>query len=151
MMEGAINSIINEPTLCLCNQKVPFSSLTYSNKQWEVKTVVIAQAQPAVRSSQARLITPQFLHARSFTLAALETARSLMVLGKCGSIITPSTGLLNVGQVNSFNLKLFKLACCVGIREIWRRFHVSNPTSKVNLFIPNDTEPAHQRLRAVPL
>lgn len=78
-----------------------------------------------------------------------------MVLGKCGSIITPSTGFLNVGQVNSFNLKLFKLACCVGfskgIREIWRRFHVSNPMSKVNLFISNDTEPAQQRLRAVPL
>lgn len=53
MMENAINSIINEPTQCLSNQMVPFSTLTYSNKQWEVKTVVIAQTQPAVRSSQA--------------------------------------------------------------------------------------------------
>lgn len=52
MMEDAINSIINEPTQCLCNEMVPFISLTYSNKQWEVKTVVIAKPQPAVRSSQ---------------------------------------------------------------------------------------------------
>lgn len=34
------------------NQMVPFSSQTYSNKQWEVKTVAMAQEQPAVRSSQ---------------------------------------------------------------------------------------------------
>lgn len=53
MMEDAINSIINEPTQCLCNRMVPFSRPTYSNKQWEVKTVVIAQAQPAARPSQA--------------------------------------------------------------------------------------------------
>lgn len=40
MMEDAINGIINEPTRCLCDQMV--SVLTYSNTQWEAKTVVIA-------------------------------------------------------------------------------------------------------------
>lgn len=53
MMEDAINSIINEPTQCLCNQMNPFNGLTYSNKQQGVKRAVIAQPQPAVRSSQA--------------------------------------------------------------------------------------------------
>ena len=115
MMEDAINGIINEPTRCLRDQMVPFSGLTYSNKQWEVKTVVIAP--PAARSSSPSLlwlITLQFLCARSFTSAALATARSVMVLGKCRFIIAPSTGILNVGQFNSFNLKLFELACRIG-------------------------------------
>lgn len=117
MMEDAINSIINEPTQCLCNQTVPFSSLTYSNKQWEVKTAVIAQAQSAARppsKSLSWLIMLQVLHARSFTSAALATMRSLMALGKCCFIITPRTAFLNMGQVESFNLKLFELACCTG-------------------------------------
>lgn len=37
-----------------------------------------------------------------------------MVLGECHFIITPSTDVLNVGQVNSFDLKLFELACRMG-------------------------------------
>lgn len=78
-----------------------------------------------------------------------------MVLGKRCFVITPRTAILNVGQVNSFSPKLFNLACCAGfsedIWEIWRRFRISNLTSKVNLFTSNDTEPAQQRLRALPL
>lgn len=55
MMEDAINDIVNEQTGCLCNQMNPFDSLAYLNKQREVKTVVIPQAQPAVRSFPTRL------------------------------------------------------------------------------------------------
>lgn len=78
-----------------------------------------------------------------------------MVLGKRCFVITPRTAIFNAGQVNSLSPKLFNLACCAGfsedIWEIWRRFHISNLTSKVNLFISNDTQPAQQRLRALPL
>lgn len=55
MMEDAINDTVNEQTGCLCNQMNPSDSRTYLNKQWEVKTVVIPQAQPAVRSFPTRL------------------------------------------------------------------------------------------------
>lgn len=87
MMEDTINNIFNEPTPCLWNKRFSSAvSLTLTNGgKWRL---VIAQTQPAVRSSQAWLIILQFLHARSFTLAALETVRSLRFLEKCCFIIT---------------------------------------------------------------
>lgn len=60
VMEDAINGILNEAAQCLCNQKVPFSSRTYSNKQ-----------RGSENSGEQQFIAPELLlinHAAVFAL-----------------------------------------------------------------------------------